>query len=164
MKLKLIHTVNNLHLENHEKVSMLKIKFRGSFVAEFPENIAAWVKGDILNIGYREQVGTDLVMTYYGNFRVLSVKAFNEHGVPLKITKTAKSDVVNQISSIWEDCANKYVDYDQTFKHRMPVKTMLILNLYGKKTYRDRNGKIIKKVNKWQLDNLDKIRGIYGTK
>ena len=166
MSLRLIQRINEINIEDIHQLKVLEIDYKGSFIAELQENASVIITRKKIKIYFKEVPQSDVLMKYYGNFRIKSLKGIKRSGGYVNIRRISRSDVLNQIFSRWDESTMKYTDYNESFSYSGGFKTLISYTKNGKKYYKDKNNKIVKEkdLNIMQLNKFKKIRGNYGTR
>jgi len=164
--MELIQRKNEINIKRLDTIKILTIEYLGSFVAELQGDAFVIMNEKNITIAFNSVGDSDLLMKYYGNFRIKSLKGIKRSGGSVNIRRISRSDVLNQIFSRWDESTMKYTDYNESFSYSGGFKTLISYTKNGKKYYKDKNNKIVKEkdLNIMQLNKFKKIRGNYGTR
>ena len=72
MSLRLIQRINEINIEDIHQLKVLEIDYGGSFIAELQENASVIITRKKIKIYFKEVPQSDVLMKYYGNFRIKS--------------------------------------------------------------------------------------------
>jgi hypothetical protein len=164
MSITLTQRVNEINIENAEDMVAIEIKYSGSFVGEVLGNTITGMNNNKIIIGFLSPP-SETLMTYYGNFKIISIKAFDKTKTRVGINKIIITDELGNISSKWSESTTTYENYNQTNKYIPKTKSLIASTLNNEKRYADINGSIPE--NKLKLNDkkmINRIRSNYGVK
>ena len=143
--MKITQTENTVSLEYSGSVSALDIRYRGNFVGEIHGNTVSGVKEGRMIIAFLEPP-QDTLMTYEGNFNIISYEAYNDEGLIKGRNIKKTSDELNKINSKWSISDTKYEDFNKSNRYKKVKKTELTYTRMGKKVKLNHKNKEIVKV------------------
>ncbi len=144
--MKITQTENTIILEYSGSVSALDIRYRGDFVGEIHGNTVSGVKEGRMIIAFLEPPG-DVLMTYEGNFNIISYDAYNDEGVIKSHKLRKENDELKRIKSKWSVSDTKYEDFNKSNRYKKVKKTELTYTRMGKKVKLNNKNKEIVKVD-----------------
>ena len=166
MSLTLIHRVDEINIEDMHKLSMVKINYRGSFVGDFSERARVRIDNKRLFIVFSDVPKGDVLMKYYGNLIITSIRGYDRNNKIVKIRRKKVNDEIGNIKSKWDESKMNYEDYNKSNKYTGSIPTLISYTPAYNKVYKNASGKIIKenKLNQFQYNTLNRFRSNYGVK
>tara|TARA_R110002020_G_scaffold223840_11_gene433083 strand:- start:402 stop:908 length:507 start_codon:yes stop_codon:yes gene_type:complete len=161
---KLIKSPYEVSIENMYNLSMLEIGYNGTLVADFKEEVVVILRKNKIRIYFKEIPQSDVLMQYYGNFKIVSVFARDRNNIKIKITRKNISDEVQHITSKWNESTTKYNEYNKSNRYIGSIPSLISYTYKGKKVYKDSRNKAKKesKLSKAHLNKLNRIGSNYG--
>ena len=157
--IKLTQTIDSLILDNAEGLAAIEIEYTGSLVGEVLGNTISGISKKKIIIAFLSP-SEESVMNYYGNFKIISIKAYNNSN-PVKITLKVVTDNIDSIKSKWSASTTTYENYNRTNKYIGNQKSILLSRLNGEKRYLDIKGEVAEdKLKSNQRNILNRIRSI----
>ena len=144
--MKITQTENTINLEYSGSIVALDIRYRGDFVGEIQGNTVSGAKGGRMIIAFLEPP-QDTLMTYEGNFNIISYLAYNDEGLIKGRSIKKISDELNKINSKWSISDTKYEDFNKSNRYKKVKKTELTYTRMGKKVKLNHKNKEIVKVD-----------------
>ena len=166
MNIQLIKSPDEVNIDNMHNLSTLEIKYRGTLIADFKEDIVVIIRRNKIRIYFREIPQSDVLMQYYGNFKIVSLFARDRSNRKIKVTRRNTSDELQHILSKWNRSIMKYTDYKRSSRYIGAVPSVISYTYRGKKTYKDSSNKTIKerKLSRTHFNKLNRIGSNYGVK
>ena len=166
MNIQLIQSPDEVNIENMHNLSMLEIKYRGSLIADFKEEVIVIIRQNKIKIYFKEVPQSDVLMQYYGNFKIGSLFARDRNNRKIKVTRKYTSDEMQLVLSKWNESTMKYTDYKRSNRYVGSVPSVISYTFRGKIKYKDSNNRSIKerKLSRTYFNKLNKFRSNYGVK
>lgn len=163
MSISLTQHINTIEINNAHSLKALEIQYSGTIIAEIGGNVVSGMNKNKIIIVFLEDP-QELLMTYYGNFNINQVKAYNSKEL-VDIDLNTITDDYSKINSKWEESTTKYEDYNRTNKYISKIKSLLSFKSNGDNRYCNVKGSLSEnKISKKDLITLNRIRGNYGVK
>ena len=166
MNIQLIKSPDEVNIDNMHNLSTLEIKYRGTLIADFKEEVVVIIKRNRIKIYFRQIPQSDVLMQYYGNFKIVSLFARDRSNRKIKVTRRNTSDELQHKLSKWNRSIMKYTDYKRTNRYVGSVPSVISYTFRGKIKYKDSNNRSIKerKLSRTYFNKLNKFRSNYGVK
>ena len=166
MNIQLIKSPDEVNIDNMHNLSMLEIKYRGTLIADFKEEAVVVIRRNKIKIYFREIPQSDVLMQYYGNFKIVSLFARDRNNRKIKVTRKNTSDELQHIMSKWNESTMKYTEYKRSSRYIGSVPSVISYTYRGKKTYKDSSNRTIKerKLSALHFNKINRFRSNYGVK
>ena len=69
MNIQLIKSPDEVNIDNMHNLSMLEIKYRGTLIADFKEEVVVIIRRNKIKVYFRQIPQSDVLMQYYGILR-----------------------------------------------------------------------------------------------
>lgn len=160
MNITLTQTTESLILDNTENISALEISYTGSLVGEVLGNTISGMNKKKIIIAFLSKPD-EIIMTYYGNFSIKSIKGYSKTNKLIKINRRTESDEIGHILSKWDESTTIYDNYDKSNRYIEKSKSLLSTTLNNEIRYIGVKGEIPEdKLKLNQKRMLNRIRSI----
>ena len=160
---------DELYLSGFGNSMVLQINYRGTFVGVLvPDSKEIMTRNKIIIFDMKDFNENEPLIYYEGNLNIGSCQYIDSDKKVQNASSRHLTDIVNRINYVWEECNDKYEDFDYLGKYGENMKTTLIYKSNGlnyryhryKKTRfmggRSKERKILEKINEKRGINVFK--------